>query len=161
MILTECDESECVGFVSGFVNPPSFYKELRRRRFRLALSACAGILARPRRLKTLVADYNRAGYSATSSSESSTAELSSLAVLPSAASHGLGSRLVRRFIETAWRLGAERVVLTTDAKNNDAVNRFYQRLGFTRLRDFEPRPGRVLNEYVIDIGEGQECGTLS
>jgi ribosomal protein S18 acetylase RimI-like enzyme len=58
-------------------------------------------------------------------------------------------------------LGAERVVLTTDTNGNDAVNKFYQRLGFSCVRTFEARRGRLLNEYVIEIGKDRACESLS
>lgn len=153
VLLTESGEQGCIGFVSGFVDPTSFYRELRRRRVRLGLAACAGIVARPQRLITLLANYRRAGGVAHQAPEPGTAELSSLAVRPCVAGRGVGSRLVRKFIAAAGSRGADRVMLTTDANDNDAVNRFYQRLGFTCIRTFEARRGRLLNEYVIKIGK--------
>jgi ribosomal protein S18 acetylase RimI-like enzyme len=153
ILLTESDEHGCIGFVSGFVDPPAFYREVRRRRLSLGLSACTGIVARPRRLVTLLTNYRRAGGTAHQATEPGSAELSSLAVLPNAVGRRVGSGLVRRFIVAAGNLGAERVVLTTDTTNNDTVNRFYQGLGFTCIRTFEARPGRLLNEYAIEIGK--------
>jgi ribosomal protein S18 acetylase RimI-like enzyme len=153
VLLTESGEQGCIGFVAGFVNPASFYRQLRRRRVRLGLAACAGIVARPQRLIKLLANYRRAGHAANQVPEPGTAELSSVAVLPSAAGRGVGSRLANRFITTAGNLGAQRVVLTTDANDNEAVNRFYLGLGFTRVRTFEARRGRFLSEYVIRIGK--------
>lgn len=154
VLLTESGEQGCIGFVAGFVDPASFYRALRRRRVRLGLAACARIVTRPQRLITLLANYRRAGGAAHEAPEPGTAELSSLAVRPSAAGRGLGSRLVQRFIVAAGSRDAERVMLTTDANDNGAVNRFYQGLGFTCVRTFEARRGRLLNEYVFEIGKG-------
>lgn len=154
VLLTETGEQGCIGFVSGFVDPACFYRELRRRRVRLGLAACAGILTRPQRLMTLLVNYRRATGAAHRAPEPRTAELSSLAVRPSAAGRGVGSRLVSRFIAAAEGLGASRVTLTTDTHGNDAVHRFYQGLGFTSARTFEARRGRLLDEYVIEIGKG-------
>lgn len=150
ILLTEYRGDECIGFVAGFIDPPAFYKELRRRRAQLGLAAFVGIVTRPWRLRTLFANYDRAGQSARQPSDARTAELSSLAVMPAAKGQGVGSRLVNAFIEAAGALGADRVTLTTDTRGNDAVNTFYQRLGFTHARTFEARRGRELNEYVID-----------
>jgi GNAT superfamily N-acetyltransferase len=161
LLLTERDDQGCVGFVAGFVDPAAFYRELRRRRVRLAVAACAGIVPRPRRLFTLLANYRRAGSAAEHAVDPRTAELSSLAVRPRVAGKGVGSRLVHRFVLAAASRGANRVVLTTDAFGNDAVNRFYQRIGFICVRTFEARRGRVLNEYVIDIGKDKPCGQHS
>lgn len=85
--------------------------------------------------------------------EPGTAELSSLAVHPNATGKGVGSRLVRRFLSEAEARGARRVVLTTDAHGNAAVNSFYLSLGFSLTRTFEARRGRVLNEYVLELGD--------
>ncbi len=154
LLLTESGEQGYIGFVAGFVDPASFYRKLRRRRVRLGLAACAGIMACPQRLIALLANYRRAGGAAHQAPEPGTAELASLAVRSSAAGRGVGSHLVHRFIVAAGSRGADRVMLTTDANGNDAVNRFYQGLGFTCIRTFEARRGRLLNEYVIEIGKG-------
>ena len=95
ILLTENGESECIGFVAGFVDPAAFYRELRRGRVRLGLAACASLMMRPRRLFTLVANYRRAGDAALQSPDERTAELSSLAVGPRGRGRGVGSRLVR------------------------------------------------------------------
>jgi ribosomal protein S18 acetylase RimI-like enzyme len=147
ILLTEGGARGVQGFVSGFVNPAAFYRELRRRRLRLGLAALAGLIARPSRVRTLRANYHRAGNLAHQTDGTNTAELSSLAVSPGSTGTGIGSRLVHRFAEAARAQGAERVVLTTDAHGNEAVNRFYRRLGFACTRTLEARPGRVLNEY--------------
>lgn len=154
ILLTENSGGDSIGFVAGFVDPVPFYRELRRRRVRLGFAACAGLLARPQRLFTLLVNYRRAGGTAQQPPDARTAELSSLAVTPNAGGQGVGSRLVDAFTEAAGVLGADRVMLTTDAHGNDAINAFYQRLGFTCVRTFEARRGRVLNEYSLEIGKG-------
>lgn len=157
VLLTEYAEQRCVGIVAGFVDPASFYRELRSRRVRLGLAAVAGVVRRPRRMLTLLRNYSRARGAAGEEPEPKTAELSSLAVRPGSAGRGVGTRLVHRFITTARNQGADRVVLSTDAHGNDAVNRFYQALGFNRVRTVEARRGRLLNEYVIEIGKDFVC----
>jgi GNAT superfamily N-acetyltransferase len=72
-------------------------------------------------------------------------------VAPRAGGRGVGSRLVHAFVEAAGAQGADRILLTTDAHDNEAVNRFYLQLGFTCVRCFEARPGRWLNEYALVI----------
>lgn len=154
VLLTEYGDRGCVGIVAGFIDPASFYYELRRRRVHLALAAGAGVVARPLRLLTLLRDYRRVGGAARQALDPGTAELSSLAVRPSAAGQGVGTRLVRRFIAAAESFCAKRVTLTTDTIENDAVQRFYRGLGFTAVRTFEARRGRMLEEFVINIGKG-------
>jgi ribosomal protein S18 acetylase RimI-like enzyme len=152
ILLTESDQNGCIGFVAGFVDPASFYQTLRRRRVKLALAAAVRVVTHPHRLVTLLRNYRRAGEAEKRTSHPAVAELSSLAVRPDAAGRGVGRRLVGEFLSAATSRGAKRVVLTTDANNNDPVNRFYQKLGFECIRTFEPRRGRVLNEYSIETG---------
>ncbi|OFW09480.1 MAG: hypothetical protein A3H96_03895 [Acidobacteria bacterium RIFCSPLOWO2_02_FULL_67_36] len=161
ILLTEDSGQGCDGFVSGFLDPAAFYRDLRNRRVRLALAALGGVIVRPSRLLILRANYGRVAGSAVQAGEPRTAELSSIAVRPSVAGSGVGSRLVHRFIAAARAQGAERVVLTTDAADNAAVNHFYQRLGFTCVRTFEARPGRMLNEYAIVTSRFERCETPS
>lgn len=153
ILLTESDDLECVGFVAGFVDPPSFYQSLRRRRMRLVFSAALQIVRQPTRLIAMLANYGRAGTAARRDLEPDTAELSSLAVLPDKEGRGVGARLVQRFIVSARQRGARRILLTTDACNNDRVNNFYRSLGFDCVRVIESRRGRMLNEYSYIIGE--------
>lgn len=151
ILLTEIHDGACIGFVAGFIDPVAFYTELRRRRVRLGLAALRGIASRPARIVTLLADYRRTTTAARRPPEADTAELSSLGIMPSASARGVGSRLVRSFIEAAAIAGANRVLLTTDAYGNVAVNRFYERLGFVCTRTTEARRGRWLNEYAFVI----------
>ena len=151
ILLTEIHDGACIGFVAGFIDPVAFYTELRRRRLRFGLAALRGIASRPARLVTLLANYGRTTTAVRTPQGADTAELSSLGIMPAASGRGVGSRLVRSFIEAAAIAGANRVVLTTDAYGNDAVNRFYQRLGFVCTRTTEARPGRWLNEYAFAI----------
>jgi ribosomal protein S18 acetylase RimI-like enzyme len=151
VLLAEVDGATCLGFVAGFRDPAGFYRELRRRRVRLGFSALRGIALRPGRIITLLANNGRAREAARLTQRPATAELSSLGITPTAAGRGIGTRLVRTFIDVMASGGADRVVLTTDAHDNEAVNRFYQRLGFVCVHTFEARRGRWLNEYEFPI----------
>jgi ribosomal protein S18 acetylase RimI-like enzyme len=161
ILLVQRDDGTCAGFVAGFLDPASFYTELRRRRARLGIAALAGIAGRPGRLVTLLANYRRTGGAARQEIGRATAELSSIAVRPSASGRGTGRTLVQRFVAAAGALGARWVTLTTDAEGNDAVNAFYLGLGFERVRAVEARPGRILNEYRFEIRKGSPCETRS
>jgi len=45
------------------------------------------------------------------------------------------------------------ITLETDAVDNEAVNRFYQKNGFTLARTYETREGRKMNEYRYRKGD--------
>ncbi len=153
ILLTEDANGECVGFVAGFVDSASFYRALRRLRVRLAAAAAISLLTHPARLLTMLANYRRAGDAENRKPDPKSAELASLAVKPAAHGRGVGSRLVERFIAEARMRGAEEVVLTTDAHENDVANRFYIGLSFTLVRTFKARRNRILNEYSIAVGK--------
>ena len=45
------------------------------------------------------------------------------------------------------------ITLETDAVDNEEVNRFYQKNGFTLARTYETREGRKMNEYRYRKGD--------
>jgi ribosomal protein S18 acetylase RimI-like enzyme len=77
----------------------------------------------------------------------------SIAVHPNYQNKGIGKLLVQEFLGEIRRRGIQRVNLTTDKEKNDAVNVFYQRLGFQLTRSFVTPEGRWMNEYVITLSK--------
>ena len=73
--------------------------------------------------------------------------LFSIGVLPELQGAGAGKLLVNGFLREAGNRGCKRVFLTTDRDENDAVNLFYQKLGFSIERQYETPEGRRMNEY--------------
>ena len=135
------------GFAAGSVDSREFYRLLFRKRFVLvALSIVPAILRKP---PTLMRVVRRALYR-TSSEGAVTkgAELMSLAVDPAQQRHGAGRALVAAFAARAKEAGAESLWLITDAADNDQVKRFYESLGFTKIRSFTNDEGRALEEYA-------------
>jgi len=137
---------QCVGFVAGTAVPAHFYGRLLRRRFLpFAFHGGLAVLRHPRAASRLLRAFARP--SAAPPPTTGLAELMSLGVLPSHREGGLGARLVERFNAEAAARGATTVFLSTDAANNDGVNRFYIRIGFTLARTFTTPEGRAMNEY--------------
>ena len=64
---------------------------------------------------------------------------------------GIGRLLVRAFLDEACVRELENINLTTDSFDNDGVNRFYQRLGFSLLRTYTTPEGRKMNEYITAL----------
>jgi len=136
------------GFVSGFVRPESFYTLLKRSKWALAKPLAAAFIRHPSLLGRIFYNVRRVAIRSPRTIPEG-CELSSIAVDPSAQKSGVGKLLVNAFIDQAWRDGAASVYLTTDASENAAVNRFYQRLGFELRERFEQYRGRILNEYIL------------
>ena len=63
----------------------------------------------------------------------------SICVLPEIQGTGAGKKLVQTFLDKAVQRGCKRVFLTTDQDDNDSVNQFYIKLGFTIERQYETR----------------------
>jgi ribosomal protein S18 acetylase RimI-like enzyme len=144
-------EGQVIGFVAGFINPPRFYAQLRQRKIPLALAAASHLIGRPRLWRRALSSLRRAESLSTSDDEPTLAELASIGVAPAAQGLGAGKQLVEAFLRQAQQQGICEVVLTTDAHNNDAVNAFYQKLGFVCTRKFWHTPERLMNEYRIRL----------
>jgi ribosomal protein S18 acetylase RimI-like enzyme len=152
------ERDQLVGFAAGFVNPPAFYRSLREARVRMGLAAMPPLITNPLRAVRLITNYRRTGQAGAAHHHVQSSELASLAVDRAVEGRGIGGGLVRAFAKAAADLGAPTVTLTTDAVDNDPVNRFYSRLGFSLQRTFESQPGRLLNEYSACVLHVSRCG---
>jgi len=86
-------------------------------------------------------------------------KLASIAVNPALGRKGVGKKLVYAFLEEAGRQGADEVYLTTDAKNNHAVNEFYRGLGFTLSSSFRAPKQRMMNEFYKSLRDPTNSAT--
>jgi ribosomal protein S18 acetylase RimI-like enzyme len=144
--LVAVDGARVVGFAAGTASGDFYRRVARRRWFRFGVAAFGTLMRKPsvaRRLARTIYAPPRP--------TSAGALLMSLAVDPAIQGTGLGEALTRAFVEGARQQGARAVVLTTDQANNDAVNAFYQRRGFTVAAEYETAKGRTMNEYVMRI----------
>lgn len=150
------DAGQVLGFAVGMLNPAAFYRELLwKRGWRFALAAIRGLLRRPKIVLRLLRARH---YPSQTERGDHVATLGSVCVRPAYQGRGLGGRLVRSFLDAARARGAHSVNLTTDNLDNDAVNAFYQRLGFQCAHSFCTPEGRQLNEYHIVLHEGEVEG---
>ncbi len=152
LLVAECD-GKVAGFVAGFLNPAQFYRELSRRKLRFALPLLLSVLKRPGNLVRILERVRRVKQVEPPSGAD--CELSSIGVSPQFTGMGIGKQLVRAFLEEAFSRGATGVYLTTDAVNNEAVNAFYQKLGFRLTKTFTTAEGRQMNEYIFHLREGE------
>lgn len=75
-------------------------------------------------------------------------ELTSIAVSPNASSKGIGTNLIDELKNIVDFSKYEYINLETDAENNDSVNKFYIKNGFSLRRTFITHEGRKMNEYM-------------
>lgn len=143
-------DADIVGFVAGTAEPQGFYQRLLRARWQgFALASIKPVAKRPTIIPRLLRAFRKPNEAARVGRRAG--ELMSISVAPEIQGKGIGSRLVRAFLQEARKRGLRSVRLTTDKRNNEAVNRFYQQLGFSRIRAYSTPEGREMNEYEIDL----------
>jgi ribosomal protein S18 acetylase RimI-like enzyme len=140
------------GFVCGFMDPPAFYRFMWNNKRAFVVPLLSALIRRPSLAAGVFHGVQRIQTSASGSSFLSpegSCELSSIAVAPEAESGGLGSALIKAFLEQAWRLDAQCIYLSTDADGNIAANALYRKAGFRHDKRFLQRRGRWMNSYLI------------
>jgi len=147
------DDDGLVGFVSGSVDPIGLYSRISQSKMRLVGPVLRALARRPSLLFRVA--HNAMNVRKQKSHDTrfadGDAELTSIAVSPSKGGRGIGGVLVDAFVAEARSRGACRVLLSTDADDNDPVNAFYVKKGF-RLRDSRHvSGGRRMNVYEIRL----------
>jgi ribosomal protein S18 acetylase RimI-like enzyme len=146
---------QVVGFVAGSVNPVRFYRQMASQAWRFVFPILGGLFWHPLLLPKIFYNiWKIISLKKTPPAESRyVCELASLAVHPDHVGKGFGKDLVRKFVEVTEPFHIRQIRLQTDARNNDAANLFYQRLGFRLYRTFLAYNTRAMNEYVLDVGD--------
>lgn len=138
--------------VAGTVEPVGLYSRLLRRAwYRFALGCLLPALCRPNIIPRLLNAFRRASEQP---GESRSALIMSIAVDPDIQASGVGTALVRTFIDQCRPRGVTSVYLTTDRLQNERANRFYSQLGFVVSRIVTSRQGRAMNELRLHIDAG-------
>lgn len=137
------------GFAVGTSQPRGLYGRLLRKSWhRFALASIVPVLRDPRIVPRLM---NAFGKRDEEPPDQSCGLLMSIAVDPRIQANGIGVALVQAFLAECRCRGLSSVHLTTDCFENNRVNRFYQKLGFTIARTITTRQGREMNEYRIAL----------
>ena len=133
------------GFVAGSTNPRGFYSRLLKRNWlKFALASVSAIVRKPSAIRRIARGLTHPSGNPVGAD---VVGLFSIGVLPELQGAGAGKLLVNGFLREAGNRGCKRVFLTTDRDENDAVNLFYQKLGFSIERQYETPEGRRMNEY--------------
>jgi ribosomal protein S18 acetylase RimI-like enzyme len=143
------DSNRLIGFVIGVTSQTGLYRKLLSEHWLdFALASLLPALRRPIIVPRLLRALRKPQEAAENVAD---CVLMSIAVLPEMQGAHWGLQLVNQFLAEAQNRGVAAVSLTTDRNNNEQVNAFYQRLGFTLARSFVTVEGRSMNEYVIDV----------
>lgn len=156
LTLVAVQRETIIGFAAGFLDPSGFYSHLRHRSGRFLWATARAVIRRPAMVPRVLAGVGRMKRKVPAAADSaSVCELASLAVSPEAEGRGLGRALVAAFAEAARAQGAARIELTTDAHENERVNRFYRSLGFVPGKLEERGQRRLMQHYSLDLsGDG-------
>jgi ribosomal protein S18 acetylase RimI-like enzyme len=146
-------DGSVIGSVVGPLVPGGYFKRLMRRRWwAFSLASVSALLYRPwiasRLLRALWYRGDVPGGDSVPR-----ALLSSIAVAPEAQERGVGQALVKAWLFEVRRRGGQGAFLTTDAEGNEAVNQFYQRLGWKPGGSYTTAPRRRMNRYIYDFQE--------
>lgn len=155
MLIVVLDSSQnIVGFAAGFIDGRNFYKFLDQRKLSMMIWAGFHVALRPHIWRRVIENMRtvEAGGHNSSATDEVFAELASIGVSPALFRSGCGRMLVEEFLYRSALNGASKVYLTTDSDRNEAVNKFYDRLGFVRAKTFEKAGGRKMNLYVRSLG---------
>ena len=138
------------GFAVGFKNPRAFYRKLKRSKLKLFLPILFGIISNPKLISKVIGNIQRVSNSDSKKEQvffdHETVELSSIAVISKA--KGIGSKLLKYFIEDVYSKDIYNITLTTDSENNELVNKFYVKNGFKEI-GHELREGRKMFRYLL------------
>ncbi len=140
--------SQVAGFVAGVDQPKGFYLRLLKKKWwRFAMAAFLPAMRNPSIIRRLLRAFSKHNEISTLAC----ASLMSIAVDPQMQGKGVGKALVDRFIQEVASRNLSYIQLTTDARDNESANRFYQNLGFLCTRTFTTPEGRAMNEYLLEL----------
>ncbi len=141
------EDGEVLGAIVGPIVPDGYFKRLLKRRWwSFCIASLFAVIKKPTVIPRL---FRAVFYRGESPQEGPKLSLlSSIAVSPDAQGKGVGRLLVTSWLEEVQKQGSKGAFLTTDRENNDAVNGFYQNLGWNLESSYDTPEGRKMNRYV-------------
>jgi ribosomal protein S18 acetylase RimI-like enzyme len=139
------ENNELIGFAVGTKMKKGFYKEILKNNFILLLfSASKNLIIRPKNIFRLFNSF----LAKETSNESFLyfSSLLSICVDPDKKGANIGKDLLRSFEVEAFKWN-DAISLTTDALNNDYVNKFYVLNGYILTDNFR-QSARIMNFYI-------------
>ncbi|GAA4994809.1 GNAT family N-acetyltransferase [Actinopolymorpha pittospori] len=146
-VVTRDDAGHVVGLVVGTVAPEGFFRRLVLTRApQLAVASLRAVARHPR---TAMRILRGLAYRGQTPVETTGALLSSICVDPDVEHTGHGRRLIDEWWCRVQTRGADSAHLTTDADDNERVNDFYRKAGWTLIGEYATREGRRMKCYGI------------
>ncbi|WP_420174345.1 GNAT family N-acetyltransferase [Luteococcus sp. OSA5] len=148
-VVAHGEDGRVLGAVVGTTQPAGFFSRLLKRRLvGFAAASAQAAIQDPKRIPRLARGIL---YRGEAGDRVEGALLSSICVDPDTQGSGVGRALIDAWCEAARLRGARHAFLTTDAKNNEATNGFYQSNGWELTKEFSTPEGRAMNRYEKDL----------
>lgn len=138
-------DGKVIGFLAFSANLSDLYKYMIKKR--LVLFAWYSLCAFFRKPKIFMRLFRALRKPKESEKNEKYIELASIGVAPNAKREGVGTQLICRLVNDTDFTRYAYIALETDAKDNDAVNAFYHKNGFSCIRTYVTFEGREMNEY--------------
>lgn len=142
-------ENKTVGFVTGFFNPNGFYSYFSSQKKRFIIPIAISLAKNPKLIKRILYNFKRVR---NITEKDNQIELSSIAVHADMQGKSIGKILLGEFIHESKKYSPENIYLTTDAENNEPVNRFYAANGFMLEKQYLSQD-RLMNLYKLHMIE--------
>jgi ribosomal protein S18 acetylase RimI-like enzyme len=146
-LLVAKTNNDVVGFIAYSWDMSGLYKSFLKKR--LPTFAWYGLLGALRSPRSFARIFRALRSPKSADRFEPYVELTSIAVSPTSNTKGVGRRLVASMLKDVAEKPLSYVTLKTDAENNERVNRFYQKCGFTLFETSKTAEGRVMNEYRL------------
>jgi ribosomal protein S18 acetylase RimI-like enzyme len=148
-VAKESGTEKILGAIVGPVVPDGYFKRLLKRRWwAFCLASLKAVSKKPSISKRL---FRAVFYRGQSPTGPTRALLSSIAVSPDCQQCGVGRALVVRWTREVVDRGGSGCFLTTDVDHNEAVNAFYQKLGWSIESTYTTPEGRRMHRYIYDF----------
>lgn len=141
------NNDELIGFAVGTSNNSGFYKSLIKiNGVKMAMAGFFNLILSPQKIKRLATSI----LSNENSSYKEIAVLLSICVLNQQESKGIGKNLLLTFENDLKERKLNKLILTTDALNNEYVNQFYIRNNYLKVQTLL-QGKRQMNLYYKEI----------
>lgn len=142
------NDKKITGFCVGFLNPAEFYNFFYAHKIELMPSILVGFIRRPIILINIIKNIFRVNNERKAVFNENHCELASIGVKNN--TKGIGSILLKQFIQSVENTDAKKIALTTNKYNNEKVHNFYIKHGFFKKKDII-RDKRILTEFIYQV----------
>lgn len=144
-LLVAFEDNEPVGFLAYSGDYSGLYKfMIKRKLIPFAWYSLGAFIRKPKTFIRILRAFKK---SDDVKREEKYIELASIGVKPDYKSKGVGSALTNTLKQLVDFDTYTYISLETDANDNEAANKFYQKNGFELSRTYKTREGRKMNEY--------------